>query len=162
MTDVRIRCSINIPYLVIRKVLRRDRLVWAHMRMQLWSNYSLKEHLGHLARISTSKKHMAYMAILPEGPIGFAEVSIRPRANGCTKQPAAFLDGIWIEPEHRRKRIGQALIEHASSDLIAHGFDELWSDAGIRDRQLHVTHDHWGFAETERVVYFRKALANQA
>ena len=40
----------------------------------------------------------------------------------------------------------------------ARGFREIGSDALLDNRASHAAHAGWGFAETERVVYFRKVL----
>ncbi|WP_410001236.1 GNAT family N-acetyltransferase [Rhizobium leguminosarum] len=105
------------------------------------------------------EKRTGYLALRPDhAPLGFAEICIREYANGCTAQPVPFLEGIWIDPKHRRHGVGRALVESITGDLIEQGFHELCSDADIRNRRSHQVHQNWGFAETERVVYFRKVL----
>ena len=89
---------------------------------------------------------------------GFAEVSIRKFANGCETQPVAFLEGIWVEPPLRRQGIGRLLVEHIEAFAVARGFREIGSDALLDNEASHAAHRDWGFSETERVVYFRKAL----
>jgi aminoglycoside 6'-N-acetyltransferase I len=42
--------------------------------------------------------------------------------------------------------------------LASRGYRELGSDALIDNSASHAAHRGWGFAETERVVYFRKSL----
>ena len=41
---------------------------------------------------------------------------------------------------------------------MARGFREIGSDALLDNEASHAAHRDWGFSETERVVYFRKAL----
>ena len=101
---------------------------------------------------------IGYMAHSSDMPIGFAERSIRDYANGCTSQPVAFLEGIWVERRFRGQGIGRALVESIVADLLSDGFRELCSDAGITNRRSHRAHKGWGFSETDRVVYFRKPL----
>jgi len=50
------------------------------------------------------------------------------------------------------------LIDFISEELSGEGFVELCSDAEIDNIQSHLSHAAWGFAETQRVVYFRKSL----
>jgi aminoglycoside 6'-N-acetyltransferase I len=96
---------------------------------------------------------------MPDGEIaGFAEVAIRKYANGCDTRPVAFLEGIWVKPELRRRGIGASLIGHAETFLASRGFRELGSDTYIDNRASQDAHRAWGFSETERVVYFRKIL----
>jgi aminoglycoside 6'-N-acetyltransferase I len=42
--------------------------------------------------------------------------------------------------------------------VLARGYREIGSDAELHNVQSHAAHLGWGFSETERVVYFRKAL----
>ena len=144
---------------LIRKMLPNDKLVWAEMRFKLWDSLPLEEHLGDIDRMLKASKHTGYIAILPDrGHIGFAEISIRDYANGCTAQPVAFLEGIWVEREYRWQGIGRALIEKISNDLLIQGYAELCSDTDIENTLSQHAHGSWGFEETERVVYFRKSL----
>ncbi|MFA1624659.1 GNAT family N-acetyltransferase [Rhizobium mongolense] len=144
---------------LIKKMDAADNLRWAGMRFKLWDHLSVDEHLGDIDSMLKGKKRTGYIALLPDRePVGFAEISIREYANGCTAQPVPFLEGVWVDPKHRRQGIGRALVERIASDLIAQGFHELCSDAGIRNTRSHQAHENWGFAETDRVVYFRRPL----
>src|SRR5262249_46492900 len=89
---------------------------------------------------------------------GFAEVSLRKAANGCKSQPVPFLEGVWVEPPHRRQAIGRGLIAHIEALLGAKGFDELGFGGLIENPGAYHAHQAWGFSETERVIYFRKSL----
>ena len=90
--------------------------------------------------------------------IGFAEIAVRKYANGCDTRPVAFLEGVWVKPQFRRRGIGERLIAHAETFLVARGFRELGSDTQIDNHTSQAAHLAWGFSETERVVYFRKVL----
>ena len=49
---------------------------------------------------------VGYGAFDPEGElVGFAEVSIRAYANGCTSTPVPVLEGIFVEERSRRMGI---------------------------------------------------------
>jgi aminoglycoside 6'-N-acetyltransferase I len=89
---------------------------------------------------------------------GFAEMSLRPYANGCEGRPVAFLEAIWVAPPERRRGVGRALVEHLAGVVRAAGLSELGSDALIDNHVSHAAHRAWGFVEMERVVHFRLAL----
>lgn len=145
--------------IIVRKMRKADSTVWAGMRSKLWDQLSLEEHAGDIERMLNGKKRFGYLALLADNqPIGFAEICIREYANGCTGQPVPFLEGVWIDPKHRRQGAGRALVAKIADDLLAEGFHELCSDAEIRNRRSHQAHGSWGFHETDRVVYFRKPL----
>ncbi|PYE30779.1 aminoglycoside 6'-N-acetyltransferase I [Rhizobium sp. PP-F2F-G38] len=143
----------------ISKMRECDSRAWADMRFKLWDSLSVDEHLVDIERMLKGGKRTSYIARLRNNvPVGFAEISIRDYANGCTAHPVAFLEGIWVDPKHRRKGVGRGLLAEITNGLLVQGFKELCSDAGIRDRRSHQAHADWGFTETDRVVYFRKAL----
>ncbi len=146
--------------ILVRKMRKADSANWASMRVKLWNDLSIDEHLGDIARMLADKKSSGYIALLDgDQPAGFAEIRIRDYANGSTAQPVPFLEGIWVDPRYRRQGVGRALIGQITIDLVAKGFHELCSDAEIRNRRSHQAHEGWGFDETERVVYFRKQLS---
>jgi aminoglycoside 6'-N-acetyltransferase I len=132
---------------------------WARMRACLWSSLDLDGHKAEVRDQLGKGHHRAYLALADdERAQGFAELSIREYANGCTATPVAFLEGIWVEPEARRSGVGGALLSHISAVLRDEGYAELCSDAEIENVSSHQAHAAWGFAETKRVVYFRKPL----
>ena len=91
--------------------------------------------------------------------IGFAEVSLRrDYVNGCETSPVAFLEGIYVLPDHRRAGAGRALAAAAERWGRAHGCRELASDALLENDASRGFHAGAGFEETERVVYFRKRI----
>ena len=142
----------------IREILPADRTLWAEMRHRLWPEESPAEHLAYLERVLKDGLLGAYVAMSGGAPVGFAEIGVRPYANGCEQQPVAFLEGIWVAPTARRGGIARDRITHVSAALRARGFSELGSDALLANTASHAAHHDWGFAETERVVYFRKPL----
>ena len=112
-----------------------------------------------LRRSAWRRLLLGFRGEAPDGnAIGFAEVSIRRSANGCDSQPVPFVEGIWVDPQFRLRGIGAQLIAHIEAFVTARGFHELGSDALIDNTASHAAHRGWGFAETERVIYFRKLL----
>jgi aminoglycoside 6'-N-acetyltransferase I len=93
--------------------------------------------------------------------MGFAEVAVRGDfVNGCEHRPALFLEGIYVRPEHRGRGVARALCDAAGDWGLAQGCREFASDVYIDDHDSLAAHRGLGFEETERVVYFRKLLAN--
>jgi aminoglycoside 6'-N-acetyltransferase I len=90
--------------------------------------------------------------------IGFAEASVRNYAEGAPGGPAAYLEGIWIEPEHRRRGVGRALLAAVEGWARRQGFAWLGSDALLDNELSHRWHWGAGFEEVERIVVFGKRL----
>jgi aminoglycoside 6'-N-acetyltransferase I len=144
---------------VIRAMRAADRDTWAKMRATLWPEESLDAHDRAIEALLARDNAWGFIAESADGmPLGFAEVAIRPYANGCDSQPIAFLEGIWVAKQVRRSGIGARLIAHIEAFLVARGFRELGSDTPLDNLASQDVHRRWGFAETERVVYFRKPL----
>src|SRR5262245_47123438 len=144
---------------LIRKMKARDRAAWAKMRAALWPDATVQLHAAEIETFLAGPDAWSFIAETVDGePAGFAEVALRPYANGCETRPVPFLEGIWAEPRFRQQGLGAQLIAHIETILAARGFREIGSDALIDNRVSHAAHRAWGFSEIERVVYFRKVL----
>jgi aminoglycoside 6'-N-acetyltransferase I len=142
----------------IRQMTKADRQVWIEMRRALWPAHP-EDHPPEVDDMLGRDDVWGFVAETSDGDaLGFAEVALRPYANGCAGRPVPFLEGIWIKPGFRRQRVGAQLMAHIDGVLAARGFREIGSDAHIDNGPSHAAHRSWGFAETERVVYFRKLL----
>jgi aminoglycoside 6'-N-acetyltransferase I len=140
----------------VRPVTREDKPGWLSMRRALWPDATdLEDEIDHLF------ERVAFQAwVATDGPaiVGFAEASIRPFANGCDSAPVAFLEGIGVLESHQQQGVGRALVAAVEGWAKAQGIFELGSDTWLDDLRSQEVHAHWGFEETERVVYFRKKL----
>jgi aminoglycoside 6'-N-acetyltransferase I len=143
----------------IRKMTASDCAAWIEMRASLWPGEPPFMHARSVQAILAADDAWGFIAESTDGtPAAFAELAIRKYANGCESQPVPFLEGIFVRPQFRRRGIGARLIAHVEAFLAARGFNEIGSDALIDNHESHAAHRGWGFSETERVVYFRKAL----
>jgi aminoglycoside 6'-N-acetyltransferase I len=128
------------------------------MRSELWPSETAQDHAAGIDEILRHDGAWGFVAEADGSPAGFAELAIRNYANGCTARPVAFLEGIWVRTDLRRQGIGAQLVGHVSAFAAARGLNEIGSDSEIDNHASHAAHRSWGFSETERVVYFRKAL----
>jgi aminoglycoside 6'-N-acetyltransferase I len=137
-----------------------DATDWLAMRRALWPSAPPHEHRSEMRDLAGRSEFAAFIARNgARAPLGFAEVFVRPFANGCVGRPVPFLEGVWVAPEARGQGVGRVLLGAVEAWAQHRGFGELGSDALIGNESAHRTHAAWGFAETERVVYFRKPLA---
>ncbi len=141
------------------RILKETKLdSWLSARQKLWPTSTESELLKDLKHQLQSDKFIAWAIWQDDSIIGFLELYIRSFANGCTSQPVPFLEAIWVDPKWRNKGVGRELLEVAEKWASSNGFDEMGSDADLDNITSHKAHEAWGFSETERVVYFRKAL----
>jgi aminoglycoside 6'-N-acetyltransferase I len=133
---------------------------WAALRHALWPEGSIAEHAAEAWAMLDDGNAIALVARDDAGAaIGFAEAALRhDYVNGCETSPVLFLEGIFVAPEARRQGIARALIDRVAQWGRMRGCREFASDAALDNAASHALHATLGFAETERVVYFRQTL----
>lgn len=142
----------------IRQAMPGDVRDWARMRHALWPDAEAATHEKELREMIAGSGFVGFVALHEGAPVGFAEIFVRPFANGCDSRPVPFLEGIWVAPEMRRKGVSRKLLAACENWARGRGFVELGSDAEVSNAASHQSHAAWGFEETERVVHFRKRL----
>jgi aminoglycoside 6'-N-acetyltransferase I len=147
--------------MLIRPVHQSDAADWARMREALWPSEP-SEHAEEIALFFEGDRRNpaeVLLAIDDSGrAIGFAEVSIRPYAEGCFSGRVAYLEGWFVEEDRRRNGVGAALVAAVEEWGRAQGCSELGSDTEIHNVDSAAAHRALGFSEVERIVCFRKAL----
>ena len=144
----------------VQSATRDDAGAWGRMRNALWPD----ENDGHGAEI---ERYFASGLTMPlevliasdeEGPIGFAELSIRSYAEDCETDRVAYLEGWYVEASARRRGVGRALILAAEEWGRRQGCTEFASDALLDNDVSAVAHLALGFEETCQLRCFRKPL----
>ena len=132
---------------------------WLALRSALWPEASEAEHFSGMAD-AVARCHYVRLALATGGSaLGFIEASKRvDYVNGTSSSPVAFVEGLYVVPDARRQGVARALVESVVQWALDQGCAELASDAVIGNDTAHAAHRALGFEETERVVYFRRAL----
>ena len=133
---------------------------WLELRDALWPQ-PREMQLAEMAAIAAAPaRFAAFVASAARGePLGFAEAAIRTDyVNGAESSPVGFLEGLYVVPVARRQGMARALVAEVARWAAACGCTELASDAALANTASHAVHRALGFAETERVVFFRKRL----
>ena len=145
---------------MIRFAAAADIDALAALRFALWPDEPLDvRRVEAEANVVRTDGLATFVAEVQDRVVAFAEVALRhDYVNGCETSPVAFLEGIYVRPEHQRTGIGRALVAAAEQWARAQGCAELASDALLDNHASHRFHAGAGFEETERVVYFRKRL----
>jgi aminoglycoside 6'-N-acetyltransferase I len=143
----------------VRQMGANDWAIWAEMRAALWPDEAPQADAEMIDELLGDGDVWGLIAEATDRTaIGFAEIAVRKYANGCDTRPVAFLEGVWVKPQFRRRGIGTRLVAHAEKFIAERGFRELGSDTQIDNHASQAAHLAWGFSETERVVYYRKVL----
>jgi aminoglycoside 6'-N-acetyltransferase I len=135
------------------------------LRRALWPDSPIEELKVRIPAMTAPEPHYLVLMALSgtDAAIGFAEVAVRQDyVNGCDASPVAFLEGIYVDPAHRRQGVARGLVASARDWAQAQGLREFASDALINNHASHSFHKAAGFAETERVVYFHMPVGGVA
>jgi aminoglycoside 6'-N-acetyltransferase I len=145
----------------IALVTPADRDVWIHMRGQLWPD-SRDTHARDVARFFSrqAREPLAVLIAKDEDgrPLGFAELSIRPYAEGCTTDNVAFLEGWFVAPDARGRGVGRALVVACEEWARSQGCSEFASDVEPDDENSTAAHLALGFSDVGMIRCFRKDL----
>jgi aminoglycoside 6'-N-acetyltransferase I len=149
---------------VVRRAVPEDLDALARLRTALWPDGTLAEHASDAALVlagqAPSTMPLVDMVAEVDGvTVGFIEVGLRSHADGCdTARPVGFVEGWYVDPEHRGAAVGRALMRAAEEWAIAEGCYELASDTWIDSEPSQRAHEALGFVEVDRCVNYRKSL----
>lgn len=130
------------------------------MRLALWPGDNRESYRDEIHAWLVRPDAVALVAERPGTTrlAGFAEVGLRPYADGCESSPVAFLEGWYVDEDLRHRGVGAALVRAAEAWARARGLSEFASDALLEDHTSHRAHEAVGFREVERAVRYRKSL----
>ncbi|QEL57941.1 aminoglycoside 6'-N-acetyltransferase [Chromobacterium paludis] len=134
---------------------------WLRLRAALWPHCPLARHQQEIAQQLDRADGCAAFLALDEaaGPIGLLELALRnDYVNGTARSPVAFVEGLYVAPEHRRGGVAAQLLRAAQEWARQRGCAELASDTALDNLAAQAAHLALGFEETERVVFYRMAL----
>jgi len=146
----------------IRAARPDDAQVWCGMRHALWPEGSAEEHAGEIEEFFAGRAREPLAVLVAEsisGQLsGFAELSIRPYAEGCETDRVGFLEGWYVIPEARVQGVGRALVEAAEAWARDQGCTEFASDTEADNERSAAAHRALGFTEVALIRCFRKDL----
>jgi len=127
--------------------------------MRLWSR---EEHGHEIEQFFTGQAIEPLAVLIADdgmaGPIGIAELSIRSNAEGCRTNRVAYLEGVFVVPEARRRGVGKKLVEAAEGWARAQGCGEFASDTAPSNSVSVALHRAVGFTDAGLLQCFRKDL----
>lgn len=152
----------------IRPVIAADLAELTRMLGALWPD-GREAHYAYARRRINGTPDSEFLAVFPRaiwvaerkpsGLAGFIEVGLRSHAEGCHEGRAiGYIEGWWVDPDARNRRLGAALMAAATRWAKARGCVELASDARLDNAGSQRAHLALGFGEQQRLVAFRKRL----
>jgi aminoglycoside 6'-N-acetyltransferase I len=79
-------------------------------------------------------------------------------AEGCSSSPVAYIEGWYVDPDHRRCGVGTALVRAAEEWARGLGLSEIASDTEVDNTLGHQAHVSLGYQDVKRIVCYRKPL----
>lgn len=128
------------------------------LELKLWPDHDFPELKEDTLKIMGDKNRFFGM-LCDDKLIAFIQVSMKTDyVNGTDSSPVGYLEGIFVSDSYRRKGIGKILVGYAADFFRKAGIREMASDVLIDNNGSHRFHQHVGFEETERVVFYRMKL----
>jgi len=130
------------------------------MSLKLWTDYEKEELISQLKQTTQQKKNKIYLAKAADGKrIGFSIFSLRTDyVEGADQSPTGYLEGIFVEPDHRGDGIAREFIKMGESWCKAHGCTQMGSDTWLTHKESRAFHKKVGFWEEEEIVHFLKDI----
>lgn len=132
--------------------------VWRRMRDALYAGLTPEFHDEEMRLIAAAPDRVCFLAWQHGHPVGFVELSLRDMVEGCQGSPVGYLEGIYVEPQYRRKGYSRIMVDYAAEWFRQHGCSEMASDTLLENRGSQGFHKHLGFEETYRSVSYRRRL----
>lgn len=130
------------------------------MRLDLWPDEA-SEHASELDRYFAGEwiaPNVVLVAEIDGALVGFAELGVRPYAEGCATSNVGYLEGWYVAPDQRESGVGRALVEAAESWAREQGCTEFASDTAPDNQTSRAAHLACGFDEAGVVICFSKRL----
>jgi aminoglycoside 6'-N-acetyltransferase I len=135
---------------------RKEFYAWEEMRKDLYHVLNNDSHLQEMENIFQSKVwYCQFIKDENNRIIGLVELSSRNIVDGCLSSPVAYLEGLYLKPEHRGKGKGKEVIKTILNWCKEKGFSELATDTELTNIEAQSFYKAVGFQETDRVVEYR-------
>ncbi len=131
----------------VRLAVRADLDAVARQFATLWPDSSPDEHITEAAAIlagnpPSTMPLVIFVAEIAGTVVGFVEVGLRSHADGCDgRKPVGFVEGWYVDPDHRRSGIGRALVVAAEDWARAQGCTEIASDTWADNEPSQLAHE---------------------
>lgn len=144
---------------MIRQAAVPDAGAVSALAMKLWPEHPPGELEAEFASLLSSDGSAVFLFFVQSQPVAFAHCRLRyDYVEGTHASPVGYLEGIYVEEEHRRRGIAAILLRHCEQWAISKGCGEFASDCELHNADSLNFHLHTGFSEADRIVCFTKKL----
>ena len=144
---------------MIVKAEEKDIAAVAALAAALWPHHSARELEAEFAPLLGKKEAAVFLQLEGSTPVGFAQCQLRhDYVEGTSTSPVGYLEGIYVQEEHRREGVAAGLLSACESWARQQGCREFASDCGLGNAQSLRFHLAAGFEEANRIICFTKKL----
>lgn len=130
-----------------------------NLAMKLWPDNVWSDLETEFEQLLESKKDIVYLAVVEEAYIGFIHMSLRfDYVEGSNSSPVGYIEGIYVDENHRNKGISRKLVEAGEEWSKSFGCKEIASDTELHNYGSQTFHKRIGFKEAGRIVAFIKDI----
>lgn len=132
---------------------------WLRLRQAIYTSVDQEFHRQEMQLFFDDATKECFLALVqPSKACAMLEVSLRNTVDGCLTSPVGYIEGIYVEPDHRGAGLARRLIQLAEAWFRQQGCREMATDSELEDTAAQRFHEHNGFQETFRIVEYRKDL----
>ncbi len=129
--------------------------IWREMRESIYESLSSEFHDREMNLIFISDDwHCLFIKNENDKILGFVELSSRNIVDGCLSSPVAYIEGLYIKKENRRKGLGADSVKEIKKWCKEREFTELGADTEFENIAAQKFFKSIGFRETFRIVEF--------
>lgn len=144
---------------MIRKATPADCQLLAELAAQLWGTHSTADLMEEFSSSLCSDTAAFFLQYCENTPVGFAQCGLRcDYVEGTETSPVGYLEGIFVQAEHRHKGYASALLSACEAWAKSQGCTEFASDCELDNTDSLQFHLATGFQEANRIICFTKKL----
>jgi len=144
---------------MICKAQKADAPAAARLATKLWPDQTAKELTADFETYIEGENGAVFLYFHNEEAVAFAQCQLRrDYVEGTNSTPVGYLEGIFVEPEYRKRGFAKALLSACERWVKEQGCTEFASDCELHNEQSITFHLHTGFSEANRVVCFVKRI----
>ena len=137
---------------MIVSVTKENEKAWAELCVELWPELTV-DSVVRMCHEGLFKNEFLYVE---EGEAAaFLSLSLRSDyVEGTESSPVGYVEGLYVRPEFRRRRIAEKMIVFAKEWCEKYGCTELASDCNLENKASQAFHNFVGFTEANRIVCY--------
>ncbi len=144
---------------MVRKAGKEDLEILAQLAVLLWSQHSVQALRNEFSEVLATARGVFFLKLDREKPVGFAQCQLRhDYVEGTGSSPVGYLEGIFVQPEYRRRGYGKELLRACENWASAMGCKEFASDCQLDNEASYRFHLRAGFSEANRIICLIKKL----